>query len=75
MPGYDVESWHNIIEVIFAIMNAIYYRKLILKNRVPFFSPQSLGFLLAASKTISNCDLDRGLSLAKLFFAKASTLE
>ena len=42
MPGYDVESWHNIIEVIFAILNAIYYKKLILKNRVPFFSPQSL---------------------------------
>ena len=42
MPGYDVESWHNIIEVIFAILNAIYYKKLILKNGVPFFSPQSL---------------------------------
>ena len=46
MPGYDVESWHNIIEVIFAILNAIYYKKLILKNGVPFFSPQSLNSIV-----------------------------
>ena len=42
MPGYDVESWYNIIDVDFAILKGIYYEKLILKNRVPFFSPQSL---------------------------------
>ena len=33
---------YNIIDVNFAILRAIYYEKLILKNRVPFFSPQSL---------------------------------
>ena len=42
---YHLQSWCNKINLIFAIWNENYYHKYILKNSVPFFSPQSLPFL------------------------------
>ena len=47
---HHLESWCNKINLIFAIWNENYYHKYIMKNSVPFFSPQSLDSLEAKNR-------------------------